>query len=121
VQFTSMRTAWPGWGLGEGLGNRSQPLETDKPNGGRPCGRLDLDPALLPATVTGPLRGGQRQRLAIAALLPPGGPGAVLANEPLAQLDPRLGGGAAGPAAAPAVTGSRRPLLLACHRPLISR
>jgi phosphonate transport system ATP-binding protein len=50
--------------------------------------RVDLDPKLLPVPVTA-LSGGQRQRVAVGRLLRQQAE-LLLADEPLAQLDPRL-------------------------------
>jgi len=74
------------WGWPKALLNLVLPLETDR------CAavleRLDLDQTLLDRPVTS-LSGGQRQRVAIARLLRQD-PMLVLADEPLASLDPRL-------------------------------
>ena len=74
------------WGWPRALLNLLLPLDTAA------CAalleRLDLDPALLNQPVAA-LSGGQRQRIALARLLRQD-PVLLLADEPLASLDPRL-------------------------------
>jgi len=99
------------WGWPQALLNLVLPVET------APCRqvlqRLDLDPALLAQPVSA-LSGGQRQRVALGRLLRQD-PQLLLADEPLASLDPRLATELLAlllqEAAAP------RALLLSLHRP----
>ncbi|MGL6133256.1 MAG: ATP-binding cassette domain-containing protein [Prochlorococcaceae cyanobacterium] len=99
------------WGWPRALLNLLLPLESEA------CAatlrRLDLDPALLDQPVSA-LSGGQRQRVALARLLRQE-PMLLLADEPLASLDPRL----AGELLALLLAEGRAPraLLLSLHRP----
>ena len=74
------------WGWPRGLLNLLLPLDTAACR--QLMEQLDLDPALLPQPVSA-LSGGQRQRVALGRLLRQE-PELLLADEPLASLDPRL-------------------------------
>jgi phosphonate transport system ATP-binding protein len=99
------------WGWPRALLNLLMPLESEA------CAsvlrRLDLDPALLDQPVAA-LSGGQRQRVALGRLLRQE-PALLLADEPLASLDPRL----ADELLALLLAEGRAPraLLLSLHRP----
>jgi len=99
------------WGWLKAVLNLLLPLETAA--NAAVLARLDLPPSLLDQPV-GALSGGQRQRVAIARLLRQN-PTLLLADEPLASLDPRLAQALLAllqeQAAAP------RALVLSLHRP----
>ncbi|WP_216900588.1 phosphonate ABC transporter ATP-binding protein [Synechococcus sp. CCY 9618] len=99
------------WGWPKALLNLLLPLETEA------CAAalraMDLDPALLDQPVTA-LSGGQRQRVAMARLLRQEAT-LLLADEPLASLDPRLASELLALLLAQAK--APRALLLSLHRP----
>ena len=74
------------WGWARALLNLLLPLESEACS--TALRRMDLDPSLLSQPVSA-LSGGQRQRVALARMLRQE-PTLLLADEPLASLDPRL-------------------------------
>jgi len=99
------------WGWPRAVLNLLVPLETQACS--QVLTRLDLDPGLLNQPVSA-LSGGQRQRVALGRLLRQD-PQLLLADEPLASLDPRL---AAELLALLLDAGATpRALLLSLHRP----
>ncbi|MCP9927601.1 ATP-binding cassette domain-containing protein [Cyanobium sp. CH-040] len=99
------------WGWPRAVLNLLLPLESEAC--ARVLRRLDLDPALLDQPVAA-LSGGQRQRVALGRLLRQE-PALLLADEPLASLDPRLAGELL--ALLLEEGDSPRALLLSLHRP----
>ncbi|MFY8147606.1 MAG: ATP-binding cassette domain-containing protein [Prochlorococcaceae cyanobacterium] len=99
------------WGWPRALLNLLLPLESAA--NGAALQQVDLDPALLDQPVTA-LSGGQRQRVALARLLRQD-PTLLLADEPLASLDPRLAEALL--ALLLATAEAPRALLLSLHRP----
>ncbi|MEA5475869.1 ATP-binding cassette domain-containing protein [Synechococcus sp. CCY9201] len=99
------------WGWPRALLNLLLPLETEV--NAQALRQVDLDPALLGEPVAA-LSGGQRQRVALARLLRQQ-PTLLLADEPLASLDPRLAQDLLALLLAQAAP--PRALLLSLHRP----
>ncbi|KEF41601.1 MAG: phosphate ABC transporter ATPase [Cyanobium sp. CACIAM 14] len=99
------------WGWPKALLNLLLPLESE--DCAAALRTMDLDPALLDQPVTA-LSGGQRQRVAMARLLRQD-PILLLADEPLASLDPRLAAELLALLLAQAA--APRALLLSLHRP----
>ena len=99
------------WGWPRALLNLLVPLESQACS--QVLSRLDLDPGLLNQPVSA-LSGGQRQRVALGRLLRQD-PQVLLADEPLASLDPRL----ADELLTLLLEAGNRPraLLLSLHRP----
>ncbi|MEI6615428.1 MAG: ATP-binding cassette domain-containing protein [Cyanobium sp. ELA507] len=99
------------WGWPRALLNLLLPLETAA--NAEALDRVDLAPELLGQPVAA-LSGGQRQRVAVARLLRQN-PTLLLADEPLASLDPRLAASLLELLLAEAT--APRALLLSLHRP----
>ncbi|MEB3263563.1 MAG: ATP-binding cassette domain-containing protein [Synechococcus sp.] len=99
------------WGWPRALLNLLLPLDTGA--NAAALRQVDLDPALLDQPVTS-LSGGQRQRVALARLLRQD-PTLLLADEPLASLDPRLAASLL--ELLQATAQAPRALLLSLHRP----